>query len=206
MFVDTAFLQMNPGFEAVTGDFSVEFWYKSSDPTQYSPILGSGNINNDSLSIYIENGGNDLQVNTNASPPSSITFQFPTPLQANTWTYFVISRSGTTESVWVDGIASPNNQQTDSRNYVGTTDGIFIAGGLLVTANVTDIKVNIGITFFDPSEPTITVPTNSLTRVSQTKLLMNTLDAASVFTDTSGLQTITLATGSVTYQVNSPYL
>ena len=205
MVINTGYMNMSPGFTASTSDFSVEFWYKSSDTSQYSPILGSPYFNNNSLAVYIDSGGNYLQITKNSSG-SSITFQLPTPLQADTWTYFAISRSGTTESVWVDGVASPDNTQSDNRDYSGATDGIFITGGLLGTANVTNIKVNIGATYLDPTLSTITVPTNSLTANAQTKLLMNALNAGGVLTDSSSTQSsITVATGSIIYSINSPY-
>jgi hypothetical protein len=45
-----------------------------------------------------------------------------------------------------------------------------------------------------------------LTADPETKLLMNTLLAGSVFTDTSGTQSsITVNSGSVIYLVDSPY-
>jgi hypothetical protein len=207
MLVSSGDLLMVPGFTVATSDFSVEFWYKSSDPLQYAPILGNPFYNTTTaLGIYIDSGS-FLQVSTNSSG-SNISYSLPTPLQANTWTYFAISRSGTTESVWVDGIASPQNSQSDGRNYSDVTNSIFNTGGLLGTANVTNIKVNVGVTLLDPTLSTITVPTNSLTKNgSDTKLLMNTLNAASVFSDTSNTQSsITVNSGSVTYQVDSPYL
>ena len=205
MNISTGFLNMLPGLSATTGDFSVEFWYKSSDTSQYSPIIGSLTPNNNSLAIFVDSYG--VGVNTNSAPASNLLYQYPSPLSANTWTYFAISRSGSTESVWVNGVASPDNLQTDSRNYSGITDGIFISVGLLVTANVTNLKVNVGRTYLNPTLSTITVPTNSLTADAETKLLMNCLLAGSVFTDASSTQSsIQLISGAVNYVVDSPYL
>jgi hypothetical protein len=206
MSITSGYLSMTPGFTASTSNFSVEFWYKSSNVAQYSPIIGSGSFGNGALGIYIDNGGNYVSVTTNTSG-SEISYSLPTPLQADTWTYFVISRSGSTESVWVDGIASAQNTLTDNRNYSGVTDGIFIGGGLLGTANVTNLKVNIGSTNYDPTSSTVSVPTNSLTSDgSNTKLLMNATLAANVLTDSSSTQSsIIVGSGSVTYSISSPY-
>jgi hypothetical protein len=210
MLVSSAYLNMTPGFTATTSDFSVEFWYKTSNPSQYAPIIGSSSFGNGALGVYIDSGGNYLQVSTNSSG-SGIAYLLPTTVSADTWTYFAISRSGTTENVWMGEYtatgATESGVQTDNRNYSGTTDSIFNSGGLLGTANVTNVKVNIGATYLDPSLTTIPIPTNSLTSDAETKLLMNTLTSGSVFTDTSSTQTsITVGTGSITYQVNSPYL
>jgi hypothetical protein len=206
MSITSGYLSMTPGFTASTSNFSVEFWYKSSNVAQYSPIIGSGSFGNGALGIYIDNGGNYVSVTTNTSG-SEISYSLPTPLQADTWTYFVISRSGSTESVWVDGIASAQNTLTDNRNYSGVTDGIFIGGGLLGTANVTNLKVNIGSTNYNPTSSTVSVPTNSLTSDgSNTKLLMNATLAANVLTDSSSTQSsIIVGSGSVTYSISSPY-
>ena len=195
---------MSPGFTGGTDDFSVEFWVKTSNPTLDIPILGSVPFGSGSLGIIITNGGNQLDVTTN-SPGSAIAYAIP-PLQTNIWTYFAISRSGTTESVWVDGAASITNPQTDGRTYAATTDTIFNTNGVPQTANVTNIKVNVGKTYLDPTLSPIPVPSTSLTADPETKLLMNTLLASSVFTDTSGTQSsITINSGTVIYLVDSPY-
>ena len=58
----------------------------------------------------------------------------------------------------------------------------------------------------NPTLSLIPVPSTSLTADPETKLLMNTLLASSVFTDTSGTQSsITINSGTVIYLVDSPY-
>jgi hypothetical protein len=196
---------MTPGFTGGTDDFSVEFWFKTSNTSLNAPILGSNPPNPGCLGIIITNSGQQLEVTDNGAT-TNIIYTFLTSLQVNTWTYFAISRSGTTESVWVDGIASPLNTQSDGKTYT-QTDTIFTTDSVILqTANVTNIKVNVGKTYLDPTLSTIPVPSNSLTADAETKLLMNTLLAGSVFTDTSGTQSsITVNSGSVIYLVDSPY-
>jgi hypothetical protein len=205
MRVGAGYLDMTPGFVAGTSDFSVEFWFKTSDTNLDAPILGSDPLGPGCLGIIITNGGTQLEVTDNGAT-TNIIYTFLTPLLLDTWAYFAISRSGTTESVWVDGIASPLNTQSDSKTYT-QTDTIFITDNIILqNSNVTNIKVNIGKTYLDPTLPTIPIPTNSLTVDPETKLLMNTLLAGSVFADTSGNQTsITNNVGSVSYRVDSPY-
>ena len=198
---------MTPGFTGGTDDFSVEFWFKTSNTSLNAPILGSDPLGPGCLGIIITNSGQQLEVTDNGATFTNIIYTLPTPLQVGTWTYFAISRSGTTESVWVDGIASPNNTQSDGKNYTQTTNTIFTTDNIILqNSNVTNIKVNVGKTYLNPTLPTILIPTNSLTVDPETKLLMNTLLAGSVFTDTSGTQTsITPNIGSISYRVDSPY-
>jgi hypothetical protein len=142
----------------------------------------------------------------NISAPS-ITYQLPTTLVPNTWTYFAISRQGGVESVWMNRIASTNNLQSDTRDYTGTTDLIFNTQGINISnAKLTNLKVNVGRTYLNPANPTIPGPSTSLTADPETVLLMNCIDAASVFTDSSGTQTsITVNTAPVVYSIDSPY-
>jgi hypothetical protein len=205
MIISGGYLDMTPGFTGGTDDFSVEFWFKTSNTSLNAPILGSNPPNPGCLGIIITNSGQQLEVTDNGAT-TNIIYTFPTSLQVNTWTYFAISRSGTTESVWVDGFASPLNTQSDGKTYT-QTDTIFTTDSIILqNSNVTNIKVNVGKTYLDPTLPTIPIPTNSLTADLETKLLMNTLLAGSVFTDTSGTQSsITNNVGNVSYRVDSPY-
>jgi hypothetical protein len=142
----------------------------------------------------------------NISAPS-ITYQLPTTLVPDTWTYFAISRRGGVESIWMDGSASINNGQSDSRDYTGTTDLIFNTQGINISnAKLTNLKVNVGATYLNPADPTIPRPSTSLTADPETVLLMNCIDAVSVFTDSSVTQTsIAVNTAPVVYSIDSPY-
>ncbi len=199
-------LIMSPGVIVDSNDFSIEFWFKTSNnPSTLEPILGSTTSGDDSLGIILDSNSLNVILNNISAP--SITYQLPTTLVPDTWTYFAISRQGGVESVWMDGTASTNNLQSDTRDYTGTTDLIFNTQGINISnAKLTNLKVNVGRTYLNPTNPTIPRPTTSLTADSETVLLMNCIDAASVFTDSSGTQTsITVNTTPVVYSIDSPY-
>ena len=199
-------LIMSPGFTGDTNDFSIEFWFKTSNnPSTLEPILGSTTSGDDSLGIILDSNSLNVVLNNISTP--SITYQLPTTLVPDTWTYFAISRRGGVESIWMDGSASINNGQSDSRDYTGTTDLIFNTQGINISnAKLTNLKVNVGATYLNPADPTIPKPSTSLTADPETVLLMNCIDAASVFTDSSGVQTsITVNTTPVVYSIDTPY-
>jgi hypothetical protein len=199
-------LIMSPGVIVDSNDFSIEFWFKTSNnPSTLEPILGSTTAADNSLGVTLDT--NNVNVIFNSISPTSLTYQLPTPLVPDAWTYFAISRQGGTESIWVDGSASPDNNKSDSRSYIGTTDLIFNTQGINISnAKLTNLKVNVGATYLNPADPTIPRPSTSLTADPETVLLMNCIDAASVFTDSSGVQgSIAVNTTPVVYSIDSPY-
>jgi len=159
--------------------------------------FGSG-----SLSIAIEGSGSTVAVRLDNS---AINYSIP-QLSANTWTYFAISRSGTTENVFVGtgGTASQVGQQTDNRNYTGATTYVGYTSVFLSNASLVDLKVNIGTTYINPTSSSISVPTSKLTTNAQTVMLFNALSSGQVLVDTSGIQTAT-APSSISFNISSPY-
>ena len=196
------FIDMSPGFTASTQDFSVEFWLKSSNPTQSNtPILGP--FGAEPLSVVIATGTLLIVKKDN----QNIFFTLPETVPSNTWTYFAISRSGTTENVWM-GIstgttATDCGTDTDNRDYTGTTTSVGNHGGFLSNTQLTDIKVNIGATYIDPTLATIQIPTSSLSVDTETVLLYNVFNSSAYLDDSSGTQTSTPT--NVTFSSDTPY-
>ena len=196
-----AFLQIQPGFTATTQDFSVEFWMKTTDPTTAIIPLGPVDANTGNLTMQFDNFGTRLFVQSGST--SYENYLLPSALQANTWTYVAISRTGTTENVWIDGVAC-GSPVTDNSNYLQQT--YQIGNSIYCTTKMTDIKVNIGASYIDPNNSTITVPTSQLTADAETVFLYNANDAATFLDDNSGNQTLQITGGtSITYSIDSPY-
>jgi hypothetical protein len=202
MDFNSGFFSVLPGFTAGTQDFSVEFWINATSPYPYTiPILGQ--FGTEPLSVAISDSGTTLTVQLDNS---ALTYFLPTTLPSNSWTYFALSRSGTTENVWMGTTGTTTTQcgvQTDNRDYTGTTTSVGFFG-VFLTAKLTDLKVNVGATYIDPSLTTTTIPTSSLTSDAETVMLYNVNTSGTFLDDSSGTQTIDTQSG-VSFSSNSPY-
>jgi hypothetical protein len=196
------FFSVLPGFTAGTQDFSVEFWINATAPYPYTiPILGQ--FGTEPLAVAISDSGTTLTVQLDNS---ALTYFLPTTLPSNSWTYFALSRSGTTENVWMGTTGTTTTScgvQTDNRDYTGTTTSVGFYG-VFLTAKLTDLKVNVGATYIDPNLTTTTIPTSSLTSDTETVMLYNVNTSGTFLDDSSGTQTINTQSG-VSFSIDSPY-
>jgi len=105
-FADTAALR--PG----SGDFTYDWWQcLQTQPAHYSPF-GKGNF-----------GANDINVQSNANVylvwfDGSTLITQTTAHTLNTWQHFAIVRSGTTVTIYMNGVS--NGSATSSLNLSGT--------------------------------------------------------------------------------------
>jgi hypothetical protein len=197
---ENAYLQITPGFSATTQPFSVEFWLNTTGATDTIIPIGNfvGSLGN--LAIQIGNNGTRLFV---YSGSSYINYLLPSALQSNTWNYFAISRSGTTENVWLNGTAC-GSAQSDTQNYINISNQI--GNFSYCNTKLTDIKVNIGKTYINPNNFFITIPSSQLTVDPETVLLYNANTASTYLTDNSGHQTLQFTAGtSISFSTDSPY-
>ena len=118
-----------------------------------------------------------------------------TAITLNTWTHILYQRSGTTGSLYQDGVSK--GVASDNRNYSATGvkiggDGSFNSSGSNITGRIADVRVTTAL-------DSTAAPTSPLTNITGTKLLLN-MQNASVF-DKSQNTNLTLlgnTTGSTT--------
>ena len=116
----------------------------------------------------------------------------------NAWHHFAIVRdTADTETVFIDGVkasscASGTNivggQQTNTLNYSGVSNYIGKHYGGQWSGYITNYRVLVGSTAYDPTSTSIAVPSSALTAITNTKYLML---GDSITTDAAGIQTIT---------------
>ena len=195
----STFFTVTPGVIVGTSGFSVEFWYKTSDPSNNlnGSIIGSP-VDNLGIVVY----GNQLRVRRQNE---ILTYTLPYTLSADTWTYFAVARTGTTENVWMGSGATATEAgiQTDNRDYSASTTNIGYYGAFL-TGKTADLKINVGASALDPNSTTIPVPTQKLTADVNTELLLNSNTAGTYLVDSSGNQVVDQNFG-VTFSTDSPY-
>ncbi len=165
-------------FQFGTGDFTVESWaYLTSAPTAQYIIdaRNSGQTTNWAFGWGLS-GTNGILSFFNGSTTLD---EASTSVTANTWAHCVAVRSGTTLSIFVNGVRvatttnSTNFSISPTTSYIGSryTDTVYMTGYL---SNVRTVK---GTAVYDPTLTTLTVPTAPLTAITNTSLLLNGTNA-----------------------------
>ncbi len=206
-------LQMSPGVNVGTQPFTFETYFKTGPKIDYGFFLGVSGGNGMSINIH---SANEIQID--AYGINATVFVLSSALQVNTWHHIAVARDANNdETVWVDGVRAVrsynrwNNSLTygavyrDTRNYGGQAGGINIStacghcnDGLgdastndFAQFRITNYRIVVGSTVYDPNNSTITLPTAPLANIVNTKVLLNVTDSSTFLTDSSGNQTIT---------------
>jgi len=197
-------------FAVGTGDFTVEWW-------QFMTLAPTGNAGINSWPrVFFVDGAFQLSIEGNAASPTVYLWlgggaialgnlsNFSTTIQ-NRWVHFALTRSSTSLRIFVAGaqlgltrlstsnlsnVSSPliiGAQSTDSRTqFPGLiTNFHFVKGSALYTGNFTK-------------------PTTPINPVANSKLLMKFDTAASLLTDSSGLNKTVTNLNSVIHSTSSP--
>ena len=160
--------------ESLSGNFCIEAWIYPTG-TNDGTILGnylSGPNRGWSMRSYTSN---NLYLYFQISGGSQIVYQTASnTVNPKEWNHVVWCRDGTDTSVFINGT------RADNRTLSGTAAG---AGGVAVsslsqgfvgyhfTGYITDARIVNGSAVYDPSQTTLTVPTERLTAVTNTSLL-----------------------------------
>jgi hypothetical protein len=198
----TRMLDLSTGFTIGSGSYTVEGWFQLPNFTaQYSMFganisAGDGNgmmnwiVASSTLIFSDKNGGG-----------GQVSYTVPA-MSANTWYHFALTRNGTTEALFLNGVRA-GSSQTNSINYTAATKRIGMSYVACWPGLISNLRVVVGSSVYDPTQTTITVPTSALANIANTQLLLNTASSGAYLTDTSGVNTVT-NTGSITYNTSSP--
>jgi hypothetical protein len=146
----------NPSIR-LSGDFTIEGWVYRMESDVYHGIMFKGAIPN-GFEIAVT-GANRLYYYT---PGSNLNFTSTDLIPANTWTYFAITRSGTTGYMFVNG----NLQGTYSDIPLTNTSNLYIGTESSTTLGLygylDDIRITDGICRYTSSfgAPSSAFPTN----------------------------------------------
>ena len=160
---------------ALPGDFTIECWYYQTASTLFfGSIFSTTSAYTvlDSLRLSTGASNNTLQVATGLS----LIFNANTTFTANTWNHFALVRSGSTLTLYQNGISV--GSATNTQSFVSDT---FIMGELggaggpyYINGYATNYRVVKGTAVYTSS---FTPPTAPLTAVTNTQLLTNFINA-----------------------------
>ena len=127
------------------------------------------------------------------------------PITTNAWHHIAVTRDSLNNaSVFLDGVKATGSA-SNATNYTASSGFIGAVAGssYFFTGYLTQIKLAVGSNYYDPTAPSISVPTAVLTTSANTKLLLTVANSVAYLTDTSGTQTISNI-GGVTYSSTGP--
>ncbi len=204
----SSYLSLSPGINFGSQAFTFETYFKTGSVIDNGFFLGVGDGNGLSINIH---SANEIQIDGFCI--DATVFVLANSIQVNTWHHLAVARDASNkETVWLDGVRATSSYNrwtnaptpavfTDTRNYNGNTTGINKSDACAHCnqpgdrdfngVRMTNFRVVVGSSVYDPNSATITLPTTPLTNVTNTKLLLNVVDSSSATTDASGNQTIT---------------
>ena len=162
----------NAAFQFGTGDFCIEYWYYPTSFPTYTTTINSG---------YTLGGGYVIQAATDGKPyfytGGATLITATTAYLLNAWNHFAVCRSGTTLSMFINGVRVGTT--TDSTNYnLSAQLDIGIGSTYPIYGYMEDVRLVKGSSVYTPSSTTLTVPTAPLTAISGTSLLLGMTNGA----------------------------
>jgi hypothetical protein len=188
----------------LSGDFTIELWWYatvSSNPGYLFDFRVSGST---TLAYVYQNTQYDFYLNgtqylTNIGESSPY----------NRWNHFVAVRSGSTLSIYHNGVRinTASNSSTGSNSTVrigSSSDGSVIWNGY-----ISGFRIVKGTAVYNPTQTSITVPAAPLTAVANTSLLLNFTNAGivdySMQNDWESIGNVRIQTSTKKYGTGSVY-
>ena len=162
----------NSAFGFSTGDFTFESWIYPASWSGDVPFFVCGGTGG----FWIGKLGSNFVVRAYGVADQ---LQYATLPTTNAWTHIVAVRSGTTLSIFYNGI----RVATTSNGYNFTTQSVAIGGDAepstpsYYTGYISNLRLVKGTAVYDPSLTTLTVPTAPVSAISGTSLLCNFTNA-----------------------------
>ena len=162
----------NAAFQFGTGNFTIEYWLYQTASGSYRTVLDTRASGTASPWACLINSSNQPYILITSDLTSTI------PIVINAWNHVAIVRSGTSLSIFVNGVRGLNT--TDSTNIAPTGTlrvGFTVDSLYAIVGYLSNIRIVKGTAVYDPTQSTCTVPTIPLTAITNTQLLLNFTNA-----------------------------
>jgi len=196
----TRMLDLSTGFTLGAGSYTVEGWFQLPDFANQYALFGANASAGDGTGMMnlIVSSSTNIFSDKNGGG-GSFSYTVPT-MSANTWYHFALTRNGTTEALFINGVRC-GATQTNALNYTAATTRIGMSYVRSWPGLMTNMRVVVGSYVYDPAFSFCTVPIGPLTFITNTKYLMTGADPRQ---DASNFNNIT-NTGSVTTSASKPF-
>ena len=184
-----------------TGNYTVEFWiYPTVTPSV--------------LDIYFSASSNSNNFQLGFSPTQGLYSNVPSirsgssaNLPLNTWTHCALVRSGSTNSLYANGVRVGTTSDTSATNLTNYYIATYNAGAGTYNAEnayMSNLRIS-NVAIYDPTQTTLSVPTAPFKPTSSTILLMGTVSGSYLADSSSSSLTLSSVTGTPTWNQLSPF-
>jgi len=182
-------VNLDTDFNATSGDTSVMFWANNNSQTQIAQ-------NNDGFYFY---RGELVIGNTDVLA------------KAKQWNHVALCRSGSVISLYCNGARIGTASYTSTVDFSDAYVMTYVPNSDQYGANgyMSDLRILKGSSAYDASQTTLTVPTASLTAITNTKLLLNMADGQAINSAAQNNMTLIgdakISTGQAKFGATSMY-
>ena len=199
-----------------SGDFTIEGWMYATDVIGYHTIFSNGDYPSTAQVILVVAAAPSFYMSNGSGWVIALSSSIN--VNINSWNHIAVTASGTTYTIWVNGVSGGSSTASFTRTTPASTS---VVGRLYVSTDdyyakgyTTNVRVVKGTALYTT---TFTPPTAPLTAVTNTQLLLNTTNGA-IFDNAmmNDLETVTNAkistsvkkygTGSISFNGSSGYL
>ena len=186
------------GMAFSTNAYTVEFWFNANSFSTYWGLLGTGNAN--ALSVRIIN---TTTIAIDQFGVSASNFTVPT-MNTGTWYHVAAVRNAAnTATVFLNGIRSSSGIVNMNNNYSGLTNNLGLISPNYYPGYISNMRVINGTSIYDPTQTTITIPTQPLSTVSNTVLL--TCQTSQSIVDVSTVSNTVTVVGTAVPSLQTPF-
>ena len=159
-------------FDMGSGDFTIEGWFYSTNTSGGSPRVITNRARTGGNCWSIQTDGSRLEVFAQATTVYSVAGA----VRTNTWYHFALERNGANFEFYLNGVRA---SQVAAATLSSSTSVVYIGADATYTlwnGYITDFRIVKGSAVY--SGATYTVPTAPLTAITNTQLLLNTINGA----------------------------
>ena len=178
------YISLNTPIDLGTYNFTIEFWFKSTDSGGFNTILSHPNGSGTSF-LFFEGSTLKLDNSGQNSSWSNLSSYFD-----DQWHYFAISCNETDIALWIDGVGIGRQSRLADYGTGLTQIGKLWYQDTLSSMQLTNLKVTVDGYLYNPTRPIIPVPTGQLGVNEGIRLLLLADSQATEGVDTSGQNSV----------------
>lgn len=182
-----------------TGDFCAECWYyRTTNPSNYTVVFGGTGAGSGNHQFNVFNNGGVGMVLSGGVVLNSTG----TAAALGQWNHVAWVRSGSSVAIFVNGTRQATATSSTNGSVCTRIGDIGGGAGYFPIGYISNARIVIGSSVYNPASTTITVPTSPLTAISGTQLL--TCQNSIVKDNSTNNYAITV-NGNVAVQPFSPF-